>query len=189
MWCSSVCQTCQTNSIPSLVFLHLYWWIKNLYTGAGGIAFFRNRHLQGCFLRLLSHPLNPGAHWVWVGWVRDGPHGGRSSVLILHLLCFPGDRMRNKISSTDSSVCYWFLEWLCPSEPQVLSTIHLATGTFREAIFCTDIIGHWHRNDRNHCHTAEAFPFLFPLGQTVLPWSPQSSAAGYCPWNTLLTQT
>lgn len=106
------------------------------------------------------------------------PLGIRLSFLIQHLLHFPGDRMRNKVSSTGSSVSYWFLEWLCPFQPHVLYTIHLATGIFTEAIFCRDIIGHWHRNDRNHCHTAETFPF--PLGQTLLPLIPQSSAAEYC---------
>lgn len=142
----------------------------------------------------LKHKLH-GTYLLWEeGGSKDRefiskPLWVRSSFLILHLLYFPENRMRNEIYSTGSSVSYWFLEWLCPFQPHILYTIHLATGIPTEAIFSKDIIAHWHRNYRNNCHTAETFPFSCPLGQTVLPSIPQPSAAECClGLNTLLTK-
>lgn len=85
------------------------------------------------------------------------------------------------MSSTGSSVSYWFLEWLCPSQHHVLSAIHLATGIFTEAIFCRDIIGHWHRNDRKSCHTRKHFHFPFPWGNSITINSPVQCSWGL-PW-------
>lgn len=81
---------------------------------------------------------------------------------------FPSrDTMGNKMPSTGCSVSYWFPQWLCPSQPHVLRAIRLAKGIFTEAVFWRGIMGHWPRSYRNSCHTAETFPFPFPLGQTL----------------------
>lgn len=59
--------------------------------------------------------LKQNLHSTYLLWEEGGskerkfiskPLGIGSSLLILHLLYFPGDRMRNKIPNTGSSVSY-----------------------------------------------------------------------------------